>query len=130
MRLSPQGVARWSARRRFTVIGAWVGLFLLGGLLTSRYLSGALTTQAQFTNHPDSKQAQQLLEQRLSGAAPRQRGRDRPLGVQDRDRPPVQGLRAAACGRPGRARPGGRPTGHRPPTRPATGWCQRTATPP
>src|SRR6266545_5523871 len=67
MRLSPQGVARWSARRRFTVIGIWVGLFLLGGLLTSRYLSGALTTHAEFTNNPDSKQAQQLLEQRLSG---------------------------------------------------------------
>ena len=67
MRLSPQGVARWSAKRRFTVIAIWVGLFLVGGLLTSRYLSGALTTQAQFTNNPDSKQAQQLLEQRLSG---------------------------------------------------------------
>jgi uncharacterized membrane protein YdfJ with MMPL/SSD domain len=67
MRLSPQSVARWSARRRFTVIGIWVGLFLVGGLLTSRYLSGALTTQAEFTNNPDSKQARQLLEQRLSG---------------------------------------------------------------
>src|SRR6266508_3085760 len=67
MRLSPQSVARWSARRRFTVIGIWVGLFLVGGLLTSSYRSGALTTQADFTNNPDSKQAQQLLEQRLSG---------------------------------------------------------------
>jgi RND superfamily putative drug exporter len=67
MRLSPQGVARWSAKRRFAVIAIWVGLFLIGGLLTSRYLSGALTTQAQFTNNPESKQAQQLLEQRLSG---------------------------------------------------------------
>jgi RND superfamily putative drug exporter len=67
MKPSPQGVARWSARRRFTVIGIWVVLFLVGGLLTSAYLSGALTTQAQFTNNPDSKQAQTLLEQRLSG---------------------------------------------------------------
>ena len=67
MRLSPQSVARWSARRRFTVIGIWVALFLAGGLLTSRYLSGALSTQAEFTNNPDSKQAQQLLEQRLTG---------------------------------------------------------------
>jgi RND superfamily putative drug exporter len=67
MRLSPQGVARWSARRRFTVIGIWVALFLAGGLLTSRYLSGALSTQAEFTDNPDSKQAQQLLEQRLTG---------------------------------------------------------------
>src|SRR6266487_3939922 len=67
MRLSPQSVARWSARRRFTVIGIWVGLFLVGGLLTSRYLSGALTTQVDFANNPDSKQAQTLLEQRLTG---------------------------------------------------------------
>src|SRR6266540_3241747 len=67
MRLSPQSVARWSARHRFTVIGIWVGLFLVGGLLTSSYLSGALTTQAEFTDNPDSKQAQTLLEQRLTG---------------------------------------------------------------
>jgi RND superfamily putative drug exporter len=67
MRLSPQGVALWSARRRFIVIGLWVALFLIGGLLTSRYLSGALTTRADFTNNPDSKQAQTLLEQRLTG---------------------------------------------------------------
>jgi RND superfamily putative drug exporter len=67
MRLSPQGVARWSARRRLTVIGVWLVLFLVGGLLTSAYLSGALTTQAEFTNNPDSRQAQTLLEQRLSG---------------------------------------------------------------
>src|SRR6266498_3760913 len=67
MRLSPQGVARWSARRRLTVIGIWVGLVVVGGLLTSRYLGGALTTQAEFTDNPDSKQAQTLLEQRLWG---------------------------------------------------------------
>jgi RND superfamily putative drug exporter len=67
MKPSPQGVARWSARRRFTVISIWAVLFLIGGLLTSRYLSGALTTQAEFTSNPDSKQARQVLEQRLSG---------------------------------------------------------------
>src|SRR4029450_7010505 len=67
MKLSPQGVARWSAKRRLTVIGIWVGLFLAGGFLPSSSLSGALTTQAQFTNNPDSKQAQTLLEQRLTG---------------------------------------------------------------
>src|SRR5512132_4526570 len=67
MRLSPQGVARWSAKRRFTVIGIWVGLLVVGGLLISRYLSGALTTQSEFINNPGSKQARQLLQQRLSG---------------------------------------------------------------
>src|SRR6266581_4646427 len=67
MGLPPQGVARWSARHRFRVIGLWVVLFVVGGWLTSSYLSGALTTQANFANNPDSKQAQTLLEQRLTG---------------------------------------------------------------
>jgi RND superfamily putative drug exporter len=67
MRFSPQGVARWSAQHRFRVIGLWVVLFVVGGWLTSSYLSGALTTQANFANNPDSKQAQTLLEQRLTG---------------------------------------------------------------
>src|SRR6266496_4053992 len=67
MRFSPQGVARWSAKHRFRVIGLWVVLFVVGGWLTSSYLSGALTTQANFANNPDSKQAQTLLEQRLTG---------------------------------------------------------------
>jgi putative drug exporter of the RND superfamily len=67
MGLSPQRVARWSARHRFRVIAAWVVLFVAGGWLTSSYLSGALTTQANFANNPDSKQAQTLLEQRLTG---------------------------------------------------------------
>src|SRR6266571_3549436 len=67
MGLSPQGVARWSARHRFRVIGLWVVLFVVGGWLTSSYLSGALTTQANFANNPDSKQARTLLEQRLTG---------------------------------------------------------------
>src|SRR6266508_2328701 len=67
MGLSPQGVARWSAKHRFRVIGLWVVLFVVGGWLTSSYLSGALTTQANFANNPDSKKAQTLLERRLSG---------------------------------------------------------------
>ena len=100
MRLSPQGVARWSARRRFTVIGIWVVLFVVGGLLTSMYLSGALTTQAQFTNNPDSKQAQQLLEQRRGSRATLTRSRRRSF-----NRPPT-------------------------PTRPAAGSCRTTSTPP
>ncbi|HEX8859755.1 MAG TPA: MMPL family transporter [Actinomycetes bacterium] len=67
MRFSPQSVARWSAKHRLRVIGLWVVLFVVGGWLTSSYLSGALTTQVNFTNNPDSKQAQTLLEQRLTG---------------------------------------------------------------
>jgi RND superfamily putative drug exporter len=67
MRLSPQSIAGASVRRRRLVIGVWSLLLLLGGLLVTRSLSGALSSHAEFTNEPESKQAQALLEQRLSG---------------------------------------------------------------
>jgi hypothetical protein len=49
------------------VVGVWIALLVLGGALSKSLLSGALTTSADFTNHPESRQAQQLLEQRLTG---------------------------------------------------------------
>jgi hypothetical protein len=49
------------------VIGGWLVLLAIGGLLTSGLLSGALTTQTRSANNPESDQAQTLLEQRLSG---------------------------------------------------------------
>jgi uncharacterized membrane protein YdfJ with MMPL/SSD domain len=49
------------------VIGVWLVLLAIGGLLTSRLLSGALTTQTRSANNPESDQAQTLLQQRLSG---------------------------------------------------------------
>src|SRR5205807_346824 len=67
MRISAQGLARTSARHPWRVIGAWIALFVVGGFLTSQLLAGALTTQADFTNNPEAKQAQALLEQRLTG---------------------------------------------------------------
>jgi hypothetical protein len=45
----------------------WTLLLLLGGLLATRSLSGALSSHAEFTNWPESRQAQALLEQRLTG---------------------------------------------------------------
>jgi len=67
MRISAQTLARTSARHPWRVIGVWIALFVVGGFLTSKLLSGALTTQADFTNNPEAKQAQTLLEQRLTG---------------------------------------------------------------
>jgi uncharacterized membrane protein YdfJ with MMPL/SSD domain len=129
MRLSPQGVAGWSARHRFPVIGIWVVLLVVGGLLTSRYLGGALTTQSEFISNPDSKQARQLLEQRLSG--PRRSNevvivRSESKTVTDpefrayvrRIKGDLDALRPAVVHR--------RPT----PTRQATGWFRTITTPP
>ena len=67
MRLAPQAIAPASARHRRLVIGIWTLLLLAGGLLGTRSLSGALSSHADFTNAPESKQAQLLLEQRLTG---------------------------------------------------------------
>jgi putative drug exporter of the RND superfamily len=67
MSLSPQAIAQASARHRRLVIGIWTLLLLVGGLLATRSLSGALSSHAEFTNTPESKQAQLLLEQRLTG---------------------------------------------------------------
>ena len=64
MKISAQSLARTSARHPWRVIGAWIVLFVVGGFLTSKLLAGALTTQADFTNNPEAKQAQTLLEQR------------------------------------------------------------------
>src|SRR6266542_1510993 len=66
MRLSPQRVARWSAGHRFTMIGIWVVLFLVRGLRSTKFLSGALTTQAHLRNNPVPNPTQQLLAQRPS----------------------------------------------------------------
>jgi len=60
-------MARGSARHPWRVIGVWLVLLAIGGLLTSRLLSGALTTQTRSANNPESDQAQTLLQQRLSG---------------------------------------------------------------
>jgi RND superfamily putative drug exporter len=60
-------MARGSARHPWRVIGVWLVLLVIGGLLTSRLLSGALTTQTRSANNPESDQAQTLLQQRLSG---------------------------------------------------------------
>src|SRR5439155_22441744 len=67
MRISAQTLARTSARHPWRVIGAWIALSVVGRFLTSQLLAGALTTQADCPNDPEAKQAQTLLEQRLTG---------------------------------------------------------------
>jgi putative drug exporter of the RND superfamily len=65
MRLSLEGVARVSARRRWTTLGLWLVAIAVAGWLSSQFLSDALTTDANFTNNPEAKRAAQLVEDRF-----------------------------------------------------------------
>jgi len=65
--LSTERLARISAERPWTVIGVWVALLLVAGFLIATLLGSALTTEADITTNPESKQAQTLIEHRLRG---------------------------------------------------------------
>ena len=65
--LSTEHLARMSARRPWRVIVGWTGLLVIGIVLTATLLSSALTTDADVTTNPESKQARTLIEQRLRG---------------------------------------------------------------
>ncbi|MGI9648190.1 MAG: MMPL family transporter [Acidimicrobiia bacterium] len=69
MNLNPESIARGSSKRPWTVIGAWIGLLVLGAVLTSLFLTENLTTDFDFTDEPEAKQAELLLEDRLRGPA-------------------------------------------------------------
>ncbi|MEX2245665.1 MAG: MMPL family transporter [Dehalococcoidia bacterium] len=65
--LSTEQLARASARHPWRVIVAWVCLFILAVYLSATLLSDALTTDADITTNPESKQARTLIEKRLRG---------------------------------------------------------------
>jgi RND superfamily putative drug exporter len=65
--LSPNALTRGSARHPWRAVAFWVVLFVVSFGLISGLLSDALTTDATFTNNPESKQGSNLLEDRLQG---------------------------------------------------------------
>lgn len=60
-------LARMSAKRPWWVVLLWVGLFVFSGYLIVNLLGDALTTDADLTTNPESKQARALIEERLHG---------------------------------------------------------------
>ena len=69
MNLNPESIARGSSKRPWLVIGSWVGLLVLGFTLTGLFLTENLTTDFDFTDDPEAKRAELLLEERLRGPA-------------------------------------------------------------
>lgn len=69
MRMNPstETFARLSAQRPWAVIAAWSAALLAGLALAALFLSNALTIEFAFTNTPEAKRAENLLEERLRG---------------------------------------------------------------
>jgi RND superfamily putative drug exporter len=64
MKLSPESIARASSRHSWRVIITWVLALVIAGVLSANLLAGALTTDFDFTDNPESRQALKLLEER------------------------------------------------------------------
>jgi RND superfamily putative drug exporter len=64
MRLNPESLARTSSRHPWRTILAWFLILVAGGVASATLLGPALTTDFDFTNTPEAKRAQQLLEER------------------------------------------------------------------
>ncbi len=65
--LSPGSLARMSARRPWIIIGIWVLVIIISLALRAMLFEDAITTEFAFTSNPDSKRADELLEDRLRG---------------------------------------------------------------
>ncbi len=61
-------LARWSAERRWRVLGAWL-LALVVVTAVAGAVGGVFTTEIEFTNSPESQQAKRIIE-RARGAEP------------------------------------------------------------
>ncbi|MCC6792153.1 MAG: hypothetical protein IT336_10720, partial [Thermomicrobiales bacterium] len=67
--LSTAGLARLSARHPWRVLALWVVLLVMAAI-SAPSLGDALTTEANFTNRPESLRGDELLEERLRGERP------------------------------------------------------------
>ena len=67
MRLSTQSLARASSRHPGRTIALWVLGIVVSGALIGSLMKDATTTEADFTNTPEAKEAEHLIENRLRG---------------------------------------------------------------
>jgi RND superfamily putative drug exporter len=67
MKLSPEALARASSRHPWRTIGIWVVLIGTMGFLSSQLLGDVLTQEFEFTNNPESVQAQEVIDEKFSG---------------------------------------------------------------
>ncbi len=63
--LSTESLARSCGQRPWLTIGIWSLVIILSIGFIALFLADALTSEVQFSNNPDSKQAETLLEERM-----------------------------------------------------------------
>lgn len=64
MKLNPETIARASSRHPGRTVAIWFAILVAGIASLATLLGPALTTDFDFTNSPEAKQAQQILEER------------------------------------------------------------------
>jgi RND superfamily putative drug exporter len=64
MKLNPESIARASSKHPWRVVGVWFVILIMAGWSSSSLLPSVLTTDFDFTNNPEAKRAQQILEER------------------------------------------------------------------
>jgi RND superfamily putative drug exporter len=64
MKLNPETLARASSRHPWRTVAIWLAILVAGIASLSTLLAPALTTDFDFTNSPEAKRAQQILEDR------------------------------------------------------------------
>jgi putative drug exporter of the RND superfamily len=64
MRINPESLAKASSRHPWRTVSIWVVVLVAGIVSASTLLGPALTTDIDFTNSPEAKRAQQILEDR------------------------------------------------------------------
>ncbi|MGH2560391.1 MAG: MMPL family transporter [Thermomicrobiales bacterium] len=62
---STAGLARASARRPWTVLVTWLFIIVASGVISAQFLSGALTTDTEFLNEPESIKGFDLMDERM-----------------------------------------------------------------
>jgi RND superfamily putative drug exporter len=65
MRLNPEAIARASSRHPWRTLGIWLVVIVAMGAVTTSLLSGVLTQDIAFTNHPESVNAQDVLDHKF-----------------------------------------------------------------
>src|SRR5688500_18199621 len=64
MRVNPESLAKASSRHPWRTVGVWLALLVAGIASAATLLGPALTTDFDFTNSPEAKRAEQILEDR------------------------------------------------------------------
>ena len=67
MKVNPETIARASSRRPWVTVALWVLVIVIAMATTSTLLADTLTTDFDFTDEPESKRAQVLVEEQLRG---------------------------------------------------------------